>query len=179
MNHTTELKKGKLIGRGAFTRCYKLGEDQVLLESCCPAKECMSFGWGNTGDLFPKLERVEFDEYSTYVMKRYPKTRGLKSHISEHQWSLYKALRALPINFGGDCDGSNHWYNQFNSLPDQFEDEKEQLLEMLNAMGNYGADIGFEISPRNVAVDNGKLVLLDCFFMISKLKEVRKNLRIL
>ena len=42
--------------------------------------------------------------------------------------------------------------------------EKEALLEMVDGLRNYCEAVAFEISPRNVTVRSGKLVLLDCFF---------------
>jgi hypothetical protein len=47
------------------------------------------------------------------------------------------------------------------------------MLDALDACANYGNDVCFEISPRNVAVKNGKLVLMDCFFMADKLQEIQ------
>lgn len=44
-------------------------------------------------------------------------------------------------------------------------------------MSNYDHRIGFEISPRNVAIDNGRLVLLDCFFSIDLLQERNREKR--
>lgn len=172
------MKKGKLVGKGCFSKVYENPEDpsSVLIVSCCPTKECMSFGWGNSGDLFPKLERLDdCGDFQCFKMKRYSKTRKIKPFISDHQWQLYRALGGLMCKFKPPSKISYcHWQEQFESLPDEFEDEKSQLLEMLDALANYGDDMCFEISPRNIAIDNGKLILLDCFFMISKLKEVRK-----
>ena len=62
-------------------------------------------------------------------------------------------------------------YNAFNQLDD--EELKETMLEALDACTNCGSDVAFEISPRNVAVKDGKLILLDVFFMKSALNEVR------
>jgi hypothetical protein len=47
------------------------------------------------------------------------------------------------------------------------------MQDAVEACANYGSDVMFEISPRNVAVHNGNLILLDCFFIKSKLREVR------
>lgn len=46
------------------------------------------------------------------------------------------------------------------------------ILEALDACLNYGSSVRFEISPRNVAVQDGQLVLLDCFYLQSTLNEV-------
>ena len=58
-------------------------------------------------------------------------------------------------------------------LPDKFAEEKEAICAHIQGLRDYGEDICFEISPRNVAVDNGKLILLDCFFKRSALDELR------
>ena len=42
---------------------------------------------------------------------------------------------------------------------------KADLCCALDACGNWSTNVMFEISPRNIAVDNGQLVLLDCFFL--------------
>ena len=59
-------------------------------------------------------------------------------------------------------------------MPDKFDNEKEAILEAIDAMCNYGSDVSFEISPRNIAADkDGNLILLDCFFIKSQLSNVR------
>jgi len=58
----------------------------------------------------------------------------------------------------------------FRSLPREFKTAKTALIDAVSALTNYGSDICFEISPRNIAVTKtGNLILLDCFFMRSKL----------
>jgi hypothetical protein len=77
----------------------------------------------------------------------------------------------------GDFAYLDELRKQFNRLPKW---AARALNEQIDGLMNYGADIRFEISPRNVAVKNGKLILLDCFFFASKLREVRgikKNLK--
>ena len=49
------------------------------------------------------------------------------------------------------------------------------MIDALRACSNYGSDVGFEISPRNIFIDNGNLILADCFFIISQAEEIRKN----
>ena len=70
-------------------------------------------------------------------------------------------------------DSMSKVYEAFAAIED--EDLKEVMIEALEACGNYGSDVAFEISPRNVAVKDGKLILLDCFFMKSKLNQVRSK----
>jgi hypothetical protein len=68
-------------------------------------------------------------------------------------------------------DSLSIWYKAFTKL----ENRKlsKVMCEAIEACANYGSAIGFEISPRNVAVNNGKLVLLDVFYSISKLREIK------
>ena len=163
----------KLIGTGSFTKAYlRQSDNRVVLKSCCPIKECMSLGWFPTSRLFPKLTRTEHD---TYVMKYYPKVSSLKNSLDPAQYKIYKDLRKV-MNLGwgqssNDYDSFSHWYKAFEKL----ENRKlsKVMCEAIEACGNCGSDIGFEISPRNVAVNNGKLVLLDVFYSITKLREVQ------
>jgi hypothetical protein len=165
----------KKIGKGTFTTAYLMDDKKtVLLKSTCPIKECMACGWYPDSYLFPEVNPT--NKYNEYTMAYYPRVSSLKNTLSARQYRLYKALRALPF-----CSSENkhmsfhHWHDQFNSLPAEFKAEKQALSEALDACKNYGSDIAFEISPRNIAVKGRKLVLLDCFFSISKLQEVRAN----
>lgn len=171
----TSTKGLKLIGKGAFTKAFLNVDNSVILVSCCPIKECMSNGWFPDSELFPKLERVDSDVYSTYTMEYYPRLKGgLKANLDADQYAIYKTLRDLD----GICTANP--FNRFDALYKAFEgiecdDLQEVMLEALEACSNYGSDIGFEISPRNVAVKNGKLILLDCFYHIGTLTKVRKG----
>lgn len=161
------LTKGlKLIGKGAFTKCYRLSDEKVLLVSNDPIKECMALGWFPDSPLFPK---VEFGaERGTYEMNYYPRLRGTKKFLDHDQYEIYKTLRALHERTVYRCNGNYH------KLYEAFEqnltgDLKETMLEALDACADMGFDVSFEISPRNIAIKDGKLILLDCFFIRSEL----------
>lgn len=168
----------ELIGKGAFTKAYAVSADVVLLKSVDPVKECMGNGWFPECTLFPAVTRAST---GYYYMKRYQRVTSLKSALDADQWELYKTLRVLAKEFGtahfnavcmrkGRTVTHYHTlYNLFDSCADLSEEVKTNLLEALDSLANYGDDMCFEISPRNVAVDNGKLVLRDCFFMQSTL----------
>lgn len=164
----------KLIGKGAFTKAYLQDNGKVLLKSVDPIKECMAFGWFPEHRLFPAVEMIDT---GLYEMQYYAKVTSLKHNLIAEDWELYKELKALfdastvPSN---KDDGYSTWYETFSNS-DLDEEIKEVLLEALDACANVGSDIMFEISPRNVAVDNGRLVLLDCFFQTSMLQKVRKS----
>lgn len=168
------MKDCKLIGRGAFTKAYLRAHDnKVILESSCPIKECMSLGWFPDSELFPKITRVESE---VYEMEYYPKVSSLKNNLNPDQYKIYKDLR----NLYNKHQWNSNPYNSLSLYYAEFEklDNKELALLMQEAIegcSNYGSDIAFEISPRNVAVKNGKLILLDVFYSISKLKQVQRG----
>ena len=162
----------KLIGKGAFTKAYLTEDNKVFLRTVDPIKECMAYGWFPECYLFPTVELT--DEIGEYTMEYYPKVSSIKNNVSPRQWRLYQALRKLDYYTGRNPNMmQDHWHKQFDSLPSEFRKEKEMLKHALDACANYGSDVCFEISPRNIATKGNKLVLLDCFFMSSKLNEVR------
>ena len=162
----------ELIGKGAFTKAYLLDSGRVLLKSCDPIKECMALGFFPEHRLFPKMEMIEC---GMYEMEYYPRVNSLKNNLDAEEYKLYKTLREIaqsitnPLNI----------YDSYSVLYKAFEESnlndevKEVMIEALDGCSNFGPDIGFEISPRNVAVKDGKLVLLDVFFSKSVLKKVR------
>lgn len=170
----------KLIGRGLFTKCW-LNDDgkTVTLHSFCPIKECMGLGWFPNSKLFPKVERRGYldNGAGVYKLKYYPKVKSLKTALKPSEYEFYKLLRKI-----GDATCTvdrrtryNETYKLFESIPGKWRVKREALLDALGACTNYGSDVAFEISPRNVAVDKGNLVLLDCFFMMSKAAEMRSG----
>lgn len=166
----------KLIGRGAFTRAYLLDSGRVMLKTCCPIKEAMAWGWFPESPLFPEMKYVDV---GVYEMEYYPRVSSLKKALKPDQYAIYQALRDI---FCGkvsqlpkrEADFYHFWYQEFNALPEELA---EVMHEALDACANFGSEIGFEISPRNVAVKDGNLVLLDVFFNVSKLQEVRGTRR--
>ena len=169
MNTTKGLK---LIGKGAFTKCYQLNDTTVLLKSEDPIKECMAYDWFPESDLFPKVGFSSID--GCYEMEYYPRVRSLKNNLDNDQYQIYKDLREVFNNLETSInihDGYSLIYKGFEQLDN--EGLKEIMLEALDACSNCGSDVGFEISPRNVAVKDGKLILLDVFFMKSVLNKVR------
>lgn len=169
MNTTKGLK---LIGKGSFTKCYQLNDTTVLLKSEDPVKECMAYGWFPDSDLFPKVEFSSISGF--YEMEFYPRVKSLKNNLDDDQYQIYKDLRLAMSNIDfvlNIHDSYQKVYDAFDQLDN--EELKEIMLEALDACTNCGSDVAFEISPRNVAVKNGKLILLDVFFMKSALNKVR------
>ena len=171
----------KFIGKGSFTKCFLMDcGKRVQLVTCDPIKEAMAWGWFPDSPLFPKLSFVSL---GAYEMDYLPGSRGLKSELEPEQWELYKILRDCFLNnvkvTRGD-DLYRAWYEAFEMYADSYaggyaESAFRDLIEALDACSNFGSDVAFEISPRNVRAVNGKLVLLDCFFLVSKLKEVKSK----
>ena len=143
-------------------------------------------GWFPNSRLFPKVERLNSDiDYkgsSLYRMRYYNRPSSLKKNLNARHWKLYKVLKDyfsrvwapsnLDLSFGMLKE-----HFKAALMTSEFAREKDVLLSAVDALANYGADMWFEISPRNVAVRNGKLILLDCFFMRKKLlSKLKKRL---
>lgn len=167
----------KQIGKGEFSTVYRKNKNTVLIKSRDHAKECMAAGWFPECSLFPTLERVgssDCGEFSFYEEKYYPKKASLKKNLRPSEWEFYKILRGFfndyPLMGKTRHQYLNTWHECFDRIPGKFHVKREQMKEALDAMGNYGEDVCFEISPRNVTAHNGRLVLLDCFFMLSQQK---------
>lgn len=164
----------KYIGKGAFTKCYLLDcGKKVMLKSIDPIKEVMSLGWFPDSPLFPSIHAI--DE-GVYESKYYPKVRSLKNTLKPRHYGYYKELRRIQegIRYTTNKYDSYHIiYKAFEGI--RYKKLREVMLEALEGCANIGSDIGFEISPRNVAVEKGNLVLIDCFFQKTKLAEVNSR----
>lgn len=158
----------ELIGKGTFSKVYKLNEKQVLIKSVCYAKACISLNLDSKW--FPKLERAGYNEYTCEF---YPKVKSLKTTLKPKHYKLYQELRKLSVYCANSYDYLDAWRKEFKKVSNK--SLRNVLLEVLDDLANYGTQIGFEISPRNVAVKNGSLILLDVFYMIDQLRDVRKN----
>lgn len=160
----------KLIGKGLFSKCYQLSAKEVLIQTNDHVKECNALFMPYIS-FIPQIERVDDD---LYVMEYYPKVTSLKNELRPKEYELYKELRSLDIGYNvKSYNLMDAWRGQFNTIKNKRI--REGLNEALDCYGNYGTDICFEISPRNVAVKNGKLILLDCFFIKSQMLKYRTN----
>ena len=168
------MRTVKRIGSGAFTKAYLMENGRVLLRSCDPIKEAMAYGWFPKSEYFPEVSVL--DE-GVYEMQYYQKVRSLKAALTPTQWEIYKSLRNIWNEHGGRCQDYSDWFKVFEQeATDEFgvpADVVQIILEALGACSNYDQSVNFEISPRNVAVQDGQLVLLDCFYLQSTLDEVR------
>lgn len=179
--------KFKQIGKGVFSRVYDMGNGRVLISSVDPVKECIANGWCGDSGLIPKIQcedKGNFPGYAKqdsclYSMDYYPRVKSLKNSLDPDQWVLYKSLKKLEGDFIIEC--CIDFYHdrktatvyllrntiKKSSLP---ENVKEELTAVVEGLTNYGDKLCFEISPRNVAVKEGKLILLDCFFFSCMLR---------
>jgi hypothetical protein len=168
----------KCIGKGAFSTVYQSTPKKVLIKSKDNVKECMALGWFPESSMFPKIERVGFSdcgEYQYYEEKYYPKVKSLKNTLSAFDYEFYRALKDLSVCVMNRHNYLDAWREKFDTLPAKFNRRKAILQEALDGLSNYGSDICFEISPRNVAIQGKKLILLDCFFFSSDLERMRKE----
>lgn len=161
----------KLIGKGLFSKVYRLDEKEVLIKSVCKVKECLSMGWHDSVNIFPEITRID-DQ--TYTMEYFEKVTSLKDCLSPAHYEIYKNLKSLSV---GHVPNKHNlydaWYKEFKKVKNvRF---RNALINMIETLSNYGSDIQFEISPRNVAVKNGKLILLDVFYMQSQCLDQRNS----
>lgn len=170
-----QTKGLKLIGKGAFTLCYDNGQS-VLLVSNCPAKECNSLGWLSDSRLFPKIERLESEyDLQLYKQEKFEKVKSLKNALKPSEYKLYCDLRDLAGKF--QRKHVKNPYDRTRVFIDTVKESKlhylykRALIDAAEGLANYTTKLGFEVSPRNVAVKNGKLILLDVFFSIEQLHQ--------
>jgi len=165
------MKSLKLIGAGLFSKVYSNDAlDYVIITKKDCIKEAMAFNWFPESRYFPKIEEIEIEGDHYWKMKKYNKTKKIKGLLNDEDYKFYQELRKIfknkPI--------IKNKYDSYIVLHDLFSnslltnDQKELMLDALSACANYGADVSFEISPRNIFIDNGNLILADCFYLISQ-----------
>lgn len=168
-----ETKKLKLIGRGLFSKVWRLNGSQVLVKSVCHVKECISMQWHNSENICPDITRID-DQ--TYTIEYFDKVSSLKDNLKASHYEIYKNLKSLSVGYVPNKHNLfDAWYKQFKTIKNKRY--RLALIDMLETLTNYGSDIEFEISPRNVAVKNGKLILLDVFFMQNQAVQQRSKKR--
>ena len=171
------LKENKpsKVKQGHFTTAYLYEEQgKVILESRCYIKECMALGWFPDSELFPSIKFADIDdvntEFKVYEMPLYICGRSLKANVCKEDYEgIYVPLRKI------------QYVSDYVDFEEQLttvgvsEEAKEDLLEAYSACTNYGSDVGWEISPRNVAATaEGRLILLDCFYIKSQIRRSKR-----
>lgn len=171
MNKEISTKGMQVVGRGLFTICYRKSETRVLLKSVCCFKELLSMGW-ITSTWFPKINHIYNVQYE---MKYYEKVTAPKKQLKKEHYFLYRQLLQIYHKCWKLPNKDNNvsdYIKAFESVSNK--SLRHALQEACKHMENYDSNIGFEISPRNIAVQNKKLVLLDCFFFPRHAEKVRK-----
>lgn len=174
------MKKTKL-GQGLFSTAYLLENEQVEIHTIDPMKEGL-FLFSQNNPFAPKIyksERTGIIKYGNcveiYTMKYYKKVSSLKNTLKSAHWNLYKILKG--IYESGNCIGYTTLYKEIESSNMHYK-HKELVLDLLGDMANYASEeLVMEISPRNVAVDGDRLILLDIFFDHSLAAKIRREQR--
>lgn len=176
-----------LSNNGAFSRvCVNPEKSSVYMISVCPIKRCIAEeNLYDEFDMLPQIHEVQNDQCSIiYKMPYYHTSRAVKKMLSDDQYDIYKMLVDLCDKFIATIQTPKHNnhnnYSILFNLFDQIEnaDVRDQMLGMLDCFANWTHKICFEISPRNVAEKDGKLVLLDCFYCVERLTEIRSGKRV-
>lgn len=164
------------LGKGLFSRCYKLDNSTVLIESYDPIKAAMADGKFPKSKLFPKVHHATnpFGRgYPFYKMKLYdlpkrPTRKWLQSNLEEEQFALFSLLSELRQDVQDAAawkDGTSRqqvWTDAYN---DYLEPKHAKILVKAHRVCcEVGETIMLDCLPKNVAVDDGKLILLDCFY---------------
>lgn len=162
----------KRIGKGLFSTAYRSGENgRVYLKSCDPIKECMAHGWFPKSDRFPIVEFSDVDGFD-YVMDYLKPSKAIIKNLLPDERESYRLLRETM-----HCQSEHdNLVSRVLDFSKRFAELGEVIHEALDGCVNYGSDICFEISPRNSRAINGKLVLVDCFFIKSMAKICRVGL---
>lgn len=178
------ISKGKQIGKGTFSTVFEdtANSDKVWIVSTDKAKEAVAEGIAYS-EMLPSLERQGFatdndeDMRAIYHGDRYAKVRAPKRELNPKAFKQYQQLRKASLTMGlpyNEHDSYNVTYKAFEMLEDK--GLSEEMLSILDGYSNYGSDVAFEISPRNIAVGaDGQLILLDCFYFKTDLLKVRFN----
>lgn len=161
-----------------FTICYRIeGTDRVLLDTICPIKHMIADGLFPKSQLLPKFNYHNYDNHDFLEAEFYPKVRSLKNNLDPDQWKKYQILRKLymstsirdiPID-----NLSEFWENKFKELEDI--ELRDLMVGCMQVCSQYIDTVCFEISPRNVAVKDGKLILLDVLYDTNLLNELKEK----
>lgn len=178
----------KRIGRGLFSTAYLSERKTCILKSIDPVKAAIAEDILIPNHrLFPKIKKIDSffkDGHNggIYEMEYLPRPKSIKNNVTPRQWRLYSWLRGvfesiqeISYTMIGEWKIMKHQEELIRNCPREFKNESEAILEMINALKSYFTFVGFEISPRNVSVKGGKLILLDCFFSVELLQELRKK----
>jgi len=154
----------KIIGKGQFTKVYRLDSKKVGLISTDPVKEAMAIGMFPKSKLFPVIDSLDDSNEFDYIMNYDPdlKERSVLPKLNPYYQNLYKQLKTIDRVFNRDS-----FFRSLARLKGVRIYHKNALKKAFECLINYAEEhqIKFEISPRNVSTKNGRLILNDCFFL--------------
>lgn len=174
----------KVIGKGSFSRVADMG-NTVLIESIDDVKNCFANGLMPDSDYLPCIDfapaKYDIDKVKAgydvnyYISPKYTRVTVPKKQLRKDEYKIYSELRKVFKSITYKQNKNLNMYCIRDAINDSglSDDMKELLNECIDSLANYGTDICFEISPRNIATnDKGDLILLDVFFFHSQLKKV-------
>lgn len=168
------LKENKplKIKKGLFSTAF-IFRDKVIIETKDQLKECLAYEYFPDSIHIPTVSFSKLEtnkpEHTVYEMPLYQTARSVRSLICVEDYNnLYLPLRELFLNCGYSRNAYN-WQDDFIIAANNSKlsaEYKELIIGCYEACMNYSHRIRFEISPRNVAANNDKrLILLDCFYI--------------
>ncbi len=147
----------KLIGSGHWTKVYKTSVDSVEIHSCDVIKEGIAL-YGSDNVHLPQLTRVAKEIYTSpfyHVLENYGKglrrykklISYLDGHLSIGKEGYYRYIQAI----------ENLQYIEISL--------RLALYELCEIGLMYNDIFSFEFPADNLAIHNGKLLLLDVLFI--------------
>lgn len=145
----------RLLGRGKWTRCYKLNEKRVLLKSSDIIKNIMSDRAFPKSKYFPSIRQTQ--TCGEYTAPLYERITAPKQQLLPEEYAKYLDLcRAIEYSY---CPITAIEKIKHVGMRKAVERAYTTLIE------DFGLDgVHLEVSPRNIASKQGKLILLDIFF---------------
>jgi hypothetical protein len=167
------LNKHNFLGKGLWSKVYRVSEDEVIILSSDPAKECLAIFCQDVKYL-PKLTCLEnVNDVACYLSPFYYPLKA----SNKKAWGQYKAVKQCleAVSFQ-----EREKYKCFEGFKNALYclDIDPEIIEAINTlldnMANYTDHVFLELSPRNVKVDgNGELILLDIIGDTNELNKKR------
>lgn len=165
------MATSKILGKGTFSVCRDNQDGTVTLTSVCPCKFNLFYVSELQSSRFPKVKHMDTEsrgnfKITKYVMKKYDKLKSVKSNLLPAEYAFYKELKKIEQDYHKSLDFRLINLEYLINKSNLHYKRKKLLIDSAYAAvgGNRVAKLGFEIAKRNLAVANGKLILLDVFF---------------
>ena len=164
-----DLSRDANIGSGSWSSCFVQQDGTVVIKSKDFCKKLMSKeGWPKHRT-WPKLKciRLETDtEEPLYQMERLEIISKcsevyIKSNLSKRQYRWYKVLQEIDM-LGGSIERQKTTLTQ--KIPKEFHREMKRIFEALEYIWSLEGEANFECQDFNLAIKDGYVVLLDCFY---------------